>query len=77
MAPQEVFPIPFPPAASGWPCNLALVKGASGRNFCSSAGSSLGLRKDVMSGVTAAILGHEVTAIKTKSPLAEAQGVKR
>lgn len=29
-----------------------------------------------MSGVTAAILGHEVTTIKTKSPLAEAQGVK-
>lgn len=62
-----------PPAASGWPCNLALVKGASGRNFCSSAG----LCKDVMSGVTAAILGHEVTTIKTKSPSAEAQGVKR
>lgn len=70
-------PIPFPPAASRWPCNLALVKGASGRDFCSSAGSSLVLCKDVMSGVTAAILGHEVTTIKTKGPLAKAEGVKR
>ena len=76
MAPQEVLPIPFPPAALGWPRNLALVKGASGR-LLFLCWILPWITWDVRSGVTAAVLGHEVTSTKTKSPLAEAEGVKR
>lgn len=46
--------------------------------FCSPVSSSPGLREDVMPGVTAAILGHEVTNIKKKpkNPHAEVEGMK-
>lgn len=70
---------PVSPAVLGWLCDLvpARRRGFWERLFfCSPASSSPRLCKDVMPGVTAAILGHEATNIKTKGPHIEDEGLE-
>lgn len=60
------FAFPVSLAAPGWPCNLVLAKGS--KTFLLFLCWLLpGLYEVVVPGVTAAILGHEVTSVKEKA----------
>lgn len=62
------FAFPVSLAAPGWPCNPVWAKGLQGKTFLLFLCWLLpGLYEVVMPGVTAAILGHEVTSVKEKA----------
>lgn len=62
------FAFPLSLAAPIWPCNLVLAKGLLGKTTLLFLGWPLPwINEDVMLGVTAAVLGHEVTSVKEKA----------
>lgn len=64
------FAFPVSLAAPGWPCNLVLANRLLGKTYLLFLCWLLpGLYEDVMSGVTAAVLGHEVSSVKEKADM--------